>query len=332
MTALEEFIDSIERGTVDEIKNQRQNRHTHVLVLREVTAPARFTTDGETVNTTTVRMGDPDGETASIRAVELFNRKQPGAERRTGKSVQRDLLSHKGEICTEDYMHPNKMRQNSPESVLFGSAAGNQDVSQRSRVYYNTAYSLRDATQTVRQNTQTAAGDQTRMKTEEGQGTWTPDFVTPGTFLPSVVTLDSAIPEEVMFVLGVLSRTTRYGANESRGGNVRNHVLDVYAGHGDGPSNLEVSRQTVATLADARDEDVEAVVEAQTLDASQVVEATKAAYDTLCERRGLDFDRVGEETVEATVTELRDDDTLAEVMETQFAAVEDYVERFEQDS
>lgn len=325
MTVLDNFTDAIASGTVDQIHNRRQNRHTHILVLREVTAPARFTTDGETVNTTTVEMGDPDGETETIRAVELFNRKQPGAERRIAKSVQRDLLADKGEVCTEDYMHPNDMRQNSPESVLFGSAAGNQSVSQRSRVYYNTAYSLRDATRTVRQNTQTAAGDQTRMNSDEGQGTWTPDFVTPGTLMPSVVTLDSAVPSEVLFVLAVLSRTTRYGANESRGGNVRNHILNVYAGRGDGPANLEVARQTVAELAEDHSS-VADVVEAKTLDTGQTKKATRAAYKGLLNRRGLPFDSVGTETVHSTVQALQDDDTLTEVMEDQYEQAMDYVE------
>lgn len=327
MTVLDDFRDAITAGTVDQIQNRRQNRHTHLLVLREVTAPARFTTDGETVNTATVEMGDPDGETTTVRAVELFNRKQPGAERRIAKSLQRDLLAHEDE-CAEDYMHPNQMNQNSPESVLFGSAAGNQGVSQRSRVYYNTAYSLRDATQTVKQATQTAAGDETRMDSSEGQGTWTPDFVTPGTLMPSVVTLDSAVPSEVLFVLGVLSRTTRYGANESRGGNVRNHVLDVYAGRGDGPANLEVARQTVAELAtDGRS--VGAVVEARTLDTGQAKTATRTAYETLLDRRGLSFDTVGSETADETVRALQDDDTLREVMEDQYEQVTDYVERFD---
>lgn len=324
---IDSFTDAIDRGTVPQIENRRQNRHTHLLVLREVTAPARFTTDGETVNTTPVQMGDPEKETVQVRAVELFNRKQPGAERRIAKSVQRDLLADKGEICTDDYMDPNGMRQDSPESVLFGSAAGNQSVSQRSRVYYNTAYSLRDASRVVRQNTQTAAGDETRQDATEGQGTWTPDFVRPGTLLPSVVTLDSAISEEVLFVLAVLSRTTRYGANETRGGNVRNHFVGAYAGHGDGPANLEVARHTVANLSERRGESVEDIVEAQSIDPHAAIDAMQEAYETLCSHRGLDFDSVPGEDVRAVVTSLQDDETLADVMHDQFDEVQEYVGR-----
>jgi hypothetical protein len=76
---ISEFKSAIDDGTVEQIENERQSRYTHILLLREVTAPARFTTDGETVNTTRVRMGIPGQETVETRAVDLFHRKQPGA-------------------------------------------------------------------------------------------------------------------------------------------------------------------------------------------------------------------------------------------------------------
>jgi CRISPR-associated protein Csc2 len=326
---IESFTEAIDSGTVNEIQNRRQNRHTHILVLREVTAPARFTTDGETVNTTPVRVGNESVGTEQIRAVDLFYRKQPGAERRIAKSVQRDLLGQY-EVCADDYMHPNEMRQNSPESVLFGSAAGNKSISQRSRVYYNSAYTLRDASAVIRQNTQNASGDQARVQSEEGQGTWTPDFVMPGAVFPSVVTLDSTIPEEVLFVLAVLARTTRYGANESRGGNVTNHVLGVFAGHGDGPANLEIVRETVAELVESDQFDsLEAVIYADTLETPTIATAVRAAYDRLCSERGLTFDAVDRDDVEAVVALLRDDETLTEIMERQYEEVQDYIGRFE---
>lgn len=324
---IDAFTDTIASGTVDEIKNIRQNRRTHILVLREVTAPARFTTDGERGNTMTVRMGRPGENTVEIRSVDLFYRKQPGAERRTAKSIQRDMLDDDSEVCRKDRMHPNDMQQNSPESVLFGSAAGNVGVSQRSRVYYNSAYSLRDASVTLQQNTQTAAGDEARQEASEGQGTWTPDFVRPGTMFPSVVTLDSTIPEEVLFVLAVLERTNHYGAGETRGGNVTNHILGVFAGHDEGPANLEVARETVAELTGDEFESASDVVKASTLPLDEVKVATVDAYDHICETRGLEFETVSESEVNNVLTALRDEETLYDVMSSQLDAVEDYVDR-----
>lgn len=291
---IETFKNEIENGTVEQIENTRQHRYTHLLLLREVTAPARFTTDGETANTTLIRVGDPERRTVQTRLVDLFYRKQPGAERRIGKSLQRDLIGELNESYANDHMHPNDMSQSSPESVLFGSAAGEERVSQRSRVYYNTAYSLRSASVTLRQNIQNASGDEARNEAREGQGTWTPDFVLPGTVFPSVVTLDSATPEEVLFTMSVIARTTRYGAGETRGGNVTNHLLGVYTGRNDGPSNLEVTRLAVANLAEDPDdeESLTEVIEQRSIEIAQTKNAVREAYETLLSRRSIDLHTV----------------------------------------
>lgn len=323
-----EFKSAIDDGTVEQIENERQSRYTHILLLREVTAPARFTTDGETVNTTRVRMGIPGQETVETRAVDLFYRKQPGAERRIAKSIQRDLLGDVSEDCKEDSMSPNDMRQNSPESVLFGSAAASEGVSQRSRVYYNTAYSLRDVPHITRQNTQNAPGDENRNVSTEGQGTWTPDFVLPGALFPSVVTLDSAVPEEVLFMLATLARTTRYGAGETRGGNVKNHFLGVFTSRTDSPSNLEISRQIVGNLAETDGFDgVEDVTTASTLTVDQVISETIQCYQHLLDDQGIPFDHIEQDAVNSVVSALQEEGTLESVMKDQLDAVSDYVSR-----
>jgi len=331
---LQTFKNEIENGTVERIENTRQHRYTHLLLLREVTAPARFTTDGETANTTLIRVGDPESATVQTRVVDLFYRKQPGAERRTGKSLQRNLIGDLDESYADDNMHPNEMSQSSPESVLFGSAAGEESVSQRSRVYYNTAYSLRNASVALRQNIQNASGDEARNEAREGQGTWTPDFVLPGTLFPSVVTLDSATPEEVLFTMAAIARTSRYGAGETRGGNVNNHFLGIYTGRNDGPSNLEVTRLAVAELAEERDdeESLTEVTEQRSIDLSQARAAVSGAYEKLLSRRSIDLQTIGDEEASTVASQLRDDDTLREVMVEQHEQVKDYIERFNSDS
>lgn len=328
---LNTFTDELDRGTVDQIENTRQNRFTHLLLLREVTAPARFTTDGETVNTMKIRTGDPRGESIVTRVVDLFYRKQPGAERRIAKSIQRDLLEDIDKYA-EDSMHPNDMEQNSIESVLFGSAAGDVGISQRSRVYYNSAYSIRAADSALQQNIQNASGDETRVDADEGQGTWTPDFVKPGTLFPSVVTLDSATPEEVLFVLATISRTTRYGAGESRGGNVRNHFLDIYTGRQDGPANLELTRLAAAYLANDSDEytekELENTIHGPPIDVEDAADAVRSAHQSLQERRGLQFDRIPGEDIQTISERLGDDEELETILERQHEKVEKYVDNF----
>ena len=325
---ISEFKESLSEGTVNQIYNTRQNRYTHLLLLREVTSPARFTTDGETANTTNILIGDPEEETYPIRAVDLFYRKQPGAERRTAKKLQRDLLSDDDD-CADDHMHPNEMNQNTPESVLFGSAAGDEGISQRSRVYYNTAYTLRDATVVLRQNVQNAPGDEARNESSEGQGTWTPDFVQPGALFPSVVTLDSAVPEEVLFTMAAIARTNRYGAGETRGGNVTNHFLGAYAGSNDSPSNLEVTRQAAAIIARENGDSLESFATQKTVDLGRAKEAVVDAYEALLDRSSIETQKVAEEDLSAVVGELRDDEVLEEVMRDQHEEVQDYIKRFD---
>lgn len=323
-----EFKNALSTGTVEQIYNTRQNRFIHILLLREITSPARFTTNGETANTTNILIGDPEDETYPIRAVDLFYRKQPGAERRTAKRLQRDFLGDTDEDCREDHMHPNEMKQNTPESVLFGSAAGDEGISQRSRVYYNTAYTLRDATVLLRQNVQNAPGDQHRNESSEGQGTWTPDFVQPGALFPSLVTVDSGIPEEVLFVMAAVARTNRYGAGETRGGNVSNHFLGVYAGSNDSPSNLEITRQTAAQIADKTDTELEDFATKKTIATKRAKRATQAAYEELLDRNSVDLKKINESDINAIVDRLKDDEVLTDIMEKQLEKVKDYIDRF----
>jgi len=323
-----EFKKALSAGTVEQIYNTRQNRFTHILLLREVTSPARFTTNGETANTTNVLIGDPEDETYPIRAVDLFYRKQPGAERRTAKRLQRDLLGDVDEDCHEDHMHPNEMKQNTPESVLFGSAAGDEGISQRSRVYYNTAYTLRDATVLLRQNVQNAPGDEHRNESSEGQGTWTPDFVQPGALFPSLVTVDSGIPEEVLFVMAAVARTNRYGAGETRGGNVRNHFLGVYTGSNDSPSNLEITRQTAARIAEKTDIELEDFATKKTVDTGRAKRATKEAYEEILGRNSVDLKKITESDINDVVRQLKDDEVLADIMKKQLEEVNGYIDRF----
>lgn len=330
-----EFTDALASGTVEQIHNHRQNRFTHLLVLREVTSAARFTTDGETANTTMIRTGDPERATVPMNAVDMFYRKQPGAERRRAKELQRDLLAHVDE-CASDQMDANEMSQNSVESVLFGSAAGSAGISQRSRVYYNSAYSIRKATAAISQNKQNAAGDTDRNVSAENQGTWTHDFVKPNTLFPCVVTLDSATPEEVLFTMAVIDRTTRYGATTTRGGCVNNHILGAYCGTTDAPSNLQLVQQITATLAEAQTDgeeyttdDLEQVISGAPLAMRTVRENAVSAFEYLMERENLNFTTIPRAAITETIAELNDDGVLAGVLETQNNKVETYLNTFD---
>jgi CRISPR type I-D-associated protein Csc2 len=180
----------------------------------------------------------------------------------------------------------------------------------------------------LRQNVQNAPGDETRNESSEGQGTWTPDFVQPGALFPSVVTLDSAVPEEVLFTMAAIARTNRYGAGETRGGNTTNHFLGAYAGSNDSPSNLEVTRQAAAIIASKNGDNLESFATQKTVDIGRAKEAVVDAYEALLDRSSIETQKVAEEDLSAVVGELRDDEVLEEILRDQHKEVQDYITRF----
>ena len=150
----------LKRGTVsrDEMTIAPKNNFTNILVLRELESHAVFTTDGQSADLANVAVGSGDDRETYSPGL-MFMRKQTGSDRRFGKSLQRDLL---GTECT---MQVNGMCQDCVECILYGSAASDdadQQLSITSRVMYDTAYTLRDATAAIDEKFQNAPATTTR--------------------------------------------------------------------------------------------------------------------------------------------------------------------------
>ncbi|ELZ96024.1 type I-D CRISPR-associated protein Cas7/Csc2 [Haloferax sulfurifontis] len=317
----------LERGTVsrDEMTIAPKNNFTNVLVLRELESHAVFTTDGQSADLANVAVGlGDDRETYSPGL--MFMRKQTGSDRRFGKSLQRDLLQ------TECTMQVNGMCQDCVECILYGSAASDdadQQLSITSRVMYDTAYTLRDATVTIDEKFQNAPGDD-YAKTAEAT-IREPDFFEPGTLFPSVITLRDATPEELAFVLGITAKNKRYGAATSRLGRVKNHILGVYTGSEEGPANLGLTRDVVTRLRDSDEtsaDSIQDVITAAAHDPQLVGDHLQSAFDDRVntERGGLDLERVPDDTVD-DLLETATSDSLADVLETQLDASRAFLEQ-----
>lgn len=233
--SLEEAREALEEGTVDELSNSPRNNYTSIVVLRELESHAVFTTNGQDADVATTSLSH-DGESVEYSPGLMFMRKQTGSDRRFGKALQRRVLG------IEDTMNVNQMNQSSPESVLYGSAASESEetISVTSRVMYDTAYTVRDASAVIDEKFQNAPGDD--FAKDATSAVREPDFFEPGTLFPSVITLRDATPEEVLFVLGITQQNKRYGATTTRLGRVKNHVTDIYVGSEEGPANLELSK------------------------------------------------------------------------------------------
>jgi len=310
----------LEPGTVpaDEMTLRPRSNFVNILVLRELESHAVFTTNGEDADIATVALDTRDGPQDYAPGL-MFMRKQTGSDRRFGKALQRDLglFKEDEDECT---MQVNEMCQDCVECILYGSAASSDegsDVSITSRVMYDTAYSLRDASVVIDEKFQNAPGDDYAKSAEATIRE--PDFFEPGTMFPSVVTLRDATPAEVAFVLGITAKNKRYGATTSRLGRVNNCVLGVYVGSEEGLANLELTREAVARLQEDEEtnhETVADVVMAETLDPTRTATHVRAAFEDAVDAEGLDLQRVSDESVESIV-ETATSDELADVLTEQ---------------
>jgi CRISPR-associated protein Csc2 len=308
---------NLENGTVapDEMTIAPQNNFTSVLVLRELESHAIFTTDGQSADLASVAVGSGDDRETYSPGL-MFMRKQTGSDRRFGKALQRDLLNIE---CT---MQVNGMCQDCVECILYGSAASDdadQALSITSRVMYDTAYTLRDATAAIDEKFQNAPGDDYAKEAEATIRE--PDFFEPGTLFPSVITLRDATPAELAFVLGITAKNKRYGAATSRLGRVKNHILGVYTGSEEGPANLGLTRDVIQRLRDddtIGSETIQDVITASAHDPELVGEHLQQAFEGRinAERGSLDIERVPSETVDGLTAAATGDD-LADVLETQ---------------
>lgn len=310
----------LEIGTVpaDEMTIRPRSNFVNILVLRELESHAVFTTNGEDADIATVGLNTGDEATDYAPGL-MFMRKQTGSDRRYGKALQRDvgLFGDGEDECT---MQVNEMCQDCVECILYGSAASSDegsDISITSRVMYDTAYTLRDASVVIDEKFQNAPGGDFAKSAEATIRE--PDFFEPGTMFPSVVTLRDATPAELAFILAITAKNKRYGATTSRLGRVKNHILGVYAGSEEGPANLDLTRRTIRRLQDDSDtpyDSVTDVVMAETLDASRVASHVRTVFDDAIQTDGLDLERVSDETVDSLV-EVSTGDELAEVLTEQ---------------
>ncbi|MHB8100908.1 MAG: type I-D CRISPR-associated protein Cas7/Csc2 [Methanosarcina sp.] len=307
--SIEEIKKKLSPGLVDSLTNEPSAHYIHILLLRELQSNAIFTTNGEDADIATVGISTKDG-LVDYSPVMMFKRKQTGSDRRKGKELQRNFLG------ITDTMDVNKMNQESPESILYGSAAGDNAVSVTSRVMYDTAYSIRDSSVIIEEKFQNAPGD--NFVKGPTSAIREPDFIMPGTLFPCVITLRDATFEELLFVLGVTKMNKRYGAVTSRIGRMQNHVLGIYYGIEEGTANLVLSQEVVRRLAiengGLNKESLQKILYISVLDVEKVKKLVKQAFDE--EAQTLSIEPLKnleiEELLEYTTAE-----TLKEALERQ---------------
>ena len=317
--AIKEIKDKLSTGLVENLINEPSAHYIHVLLLRELQSSAIFTTSGQDADIATVGIV-AGGELVDYSPVMMFKRKQTGSDRRKGKELQRNLIDMK------DTMNVNEMTQDSPESILYGSAAGDEAISVTSRVMYDTAYSIRDSSVVVEEKFQNAPGD------EFAKGPTTairePDFIVPGTLFPCVITLRDVTFDELVFVLGITKMNKRYGAATSRIGRMGNHIIGIYYGMEEGPANLilsqEVSRRMAMENGGFTKENLNKVLYAPVLNIEKVKRLVKQAFDD--DVQTLNIKSLDDADVEKLLGYITDE-TLKEALENQKTRASEFLKK-----
>jgi len=307
---LNDIMQKLEKGLVKELTNNPGNRFVNILVLRELQSNAVFTTNGQDADVVTLTVNNGD-ESMDYSPAIMFMRKQTGSDRRFGKAMLRTLLNVE---CT---MQVNKMCQKCLECVLYGSAAS-EDVKETksvtSRVMYDTAFTIRDSSAIIEEKFQNAPGD--GYTKESTTAIREPDFFNPGVMFPCVITLRDATFAELLFILSITLKNKRYGAVTTRIGRVKNHVLGIYAGSEEGPSNLELTTGVIRKLAEENNQNLEDVVTSSTLDVGSVVRHTKNVFDDLVKKERLEITGLDKSDLN-TILEFLTDKMMKGVFEKQ---------------
>jgi CRISPR-associated protein Csc2 len=235
-------------------ENLPQSLYIHILLCRETLSECVFRTEGT---------GEPlcreqvslDGGAESTDRVVITKRKQVAVERRTGRELLRslDLLRTK---ATKDGEQVCLLNSNEPcerciDCFLYGFAAGGGGA-QRSRVLTEDAYSLLSASEVIDTRTGNATYDNGTMRHpltgEPSQALYESEYVKPGVSFLDIQTLKDVQAPELLYVLGNILRSSRYGATGTRIGHVRNHVLGIVFSRHEVLSNLEWTQATTRAL------------------------------------------------------------------------------------
>lgn len=234
----------------DAIPQIPQGRYVHFVLVRETESFPVFQTDG-TLNVIRVRAGLKD-ETPLSRLV-MFKRKQSSPERLTGRELLRafGIIGNEGDkVC--EYNSENFCKQ-CPDCIHYGYAIGDQGA-EKSKVLTDSAFSItpyEDSHKAFSFNALYEHGTMTQ-KGETRASFGEQDHIVPQVFFPAVETLRDPTYEGFVYVLGNLLRTDRYGAQETRTGKVRNHLVAICFANGEIFSNLRYTQAIYDALGDQR--------------------------------------------------------------------------------
>lgn len=274
----------------DKLQYKPMGKYVHFLTVRVTESYALFQTDQE-LNKAKVRAGIKKENRVPISRLAMFKRKQSTPERLVG----RELLRNYGFMTAEECEYNVRFAMNNPDCIIYGFAIGDSG-SEKSKVVVDTAYSLTsfdESHETFTLNapyengTMTAKGEMKELpkgkdkgKLDGELGTTTSrinqqDHIRPQVFFPSIVTLKDPTEASFLYVFNNLLRTSRYGAQTTRTGTVRNEMIGVVFADGEIVSNLRWTQKIYDQFSS------EVLQSLDPLDEEDVVDYAKVAIQEL---------------------------------------------------
>lgn len=216
-----ELLDNESEWFIDQPTPLAPAKYVTIAILRRTLDYAAFRTEADRY---TNSVATPASKTANkiIERALILASKQKAVERRHESQIIRDIKPDAEECYLKD-----DLCLKCPVCALNGgikAEKGAGEISIKSRVLYQTAFSILPFEDVVESITFNAVNEKT-TKTEQALGER--ELVKPDTHFISVVTLLAPTLDELKFYLYSLLNTTRYGA-ETRGmGVIENKILGV---------------------------------------------------------------------------------------------------------
>jgi CRISPR-associated protein Csc2 len=213
-------------------ENFPKRRFISLVVLRKTESETIFRTEGsgEPMCSEFVQAGLVDKTV--IQRLVMTKRKQVAPERRYGREFLRayELFytsPKEGALCSLNTNAPCEM---CVDCFLYGFAAGGGGA-QKSRIWTEDAFSALPATDILGDRTINAIYENGTMRDQNGNASTalnTSEYIKPGVHFLDVVTLKDVTADELRYVMGIIYRTTRYGAVSSRVGRMENQILGIF--------------------------------------------------------------------------------------------------------
>ena len=208
--------------------NYPVGHYVGLVLVRKTESETLFRTEGagEDLTKEFVRAGATDS--AVLSRVVMTKRKQTAVERRTGRELLREherLYAKNGSLCS---LNTGTSCERCIDCKLYGYAVGGGGA-QKSRILTEDAYTILSAAVVSGKRTGNAPYDDGTMRhpetKEPSQFIYEDPYVRPETHFLEVQTLKDVTLGELVYALGNVLRSTRYGAVSSRQARMKNRLV-----------------------------------------------------------------------------------------------------------